>query len=137
MSMALKENLEDVAIRERQLETHLLHSPDYLRKCDQMVKRQVVMLYLAIALLVLFQGIFTLRTAGQIPISTTALTTVTSLLAIINCLLLIRTKACLRRLNDAWLRPEERAAVNALRHQRAEILSHSFETGEISGAQLN
>jgi len=119
--MALNETLEDVAIRERQLEAHLLRSPEYLRRADQELKRQVSMLYLAIALLLVFQGLFAWRTVGQIPVFATALTAVTSLLAIFNCLLLIRTKSCLRRLNDAWLRPEEKTAVMALRNQRDEI----------------
>ena len=126
-----------MAIRERQLEAHLLQSPEYLRRCDQTIKRQVTMLYLAIALLIFVQGIFTLKTAGQIPPIAVVLTTVTSLLAIVNCLLLIRTKSCLRHLNDSWLKPEEKSAVNALRHQRTELLGQQLASGEARGAQLN
>ena len=114
------ESLDDVAIRARQLEAHLLQSPEYLRRADQELKRQVSMLYLAIALLLLFQGLFTWRGAGQIPLGAMLLTGVTSLLAIINCLLLIRTKACLRRLNAAWLKPEERSAIESLRSRSAQ-----------------
>jgi hypothetical protein len=117
------ESLDDVTIREQQLETHLLQSPEYLRRADQELKRQVAMLYLAIALLLLLQGLFTWRTAGRLPLYIPLLTGVTSFLAIANCLLLIRTKACLRRLNATWLSPEERAAVEALRRRRTEILS--------------
>jgi hypothetical protein len=136
--MASKEYLEDVTIRERQLEAHLLHSPEYLRRADQELKRQVSMLYLAIALLLVFQGLFAWKTAGEIPLSAVALTTITSLLAIINCLLLIRTKACLRRLNDSWLRPEERSAVCELRNQRSAILTYqSTPLAEHDAAHLN
>lgn len=135
--MASKEHLNDVAIRERQLEVHLLHSPEYLRQVDQTLKRQVTMLYLAIALLILFQSLFAWKTAGWIPVSAMALTAVTSLLAIINCLLLIRTKSCLRRLNDSWLRPEEKTAVHELRNQKYEILTRNFQAGGDHSAQLN
>jgi hypothetical protein len=119
--MSANETLEDVAIRERQLEAHLLRSPEYLRRADQELKRQVSMLYLAIALLLVFQGFFAWKTVGAIPLGAEIMTGITSLLAIANCILLIRTKSCLRRLNDAWLRPEERTAIQALRDQRDEI----------------
>jgi hypothetical protein len=115
--------LEDVTIRERQLQMHLLHSPEYLRKADQELKRQVTVLYLAIALLLLFQGLFAWRTAGEIPLGVLLLTVVTSSLAVVNCLLLIRTKNWLRRINEAWLKPEERMALESLRQRRGEILS--------------
>ncbi len=125
----------DVTIRERQLEAHLLRSPEYLRRADQELKRQVSMLYLAIALLFLFQGLFTWRSAeGGLALGAIALTTVTSLLAIINCLLLIRTKACLRRLNEAWLRPEEKSAVDELRHQRSTL--STGPSGTLAAAPL-
>ncbi len=134
--MSTHETLEDVTIRERQLEAHLLRSPEYLRHADQELKRQVSMLYLAIALLLVFQGLFAWRTVGQIPVIVSLLTAVTSLLAIANCFLLIRTKSCLRRLNEAWLQPEERNAVRALRNQRHEILMHQ-SSPESARAELN
>jgi Na+-translocating ferredoxin:NAD+ oxidoreductase RnfD subunit len=112
------EPLDDAAIRARQLETHLLHSPEYLHRADQELKRQVSLLYLAVALLLLFQGLFSWRAAGQIPFGLLLLTGVTSILAVVNCLLLIRTKSCLRKLNAAWLKPEERMALEALRKGR-------------------
>jgi hypothetical protein len=132
--MASKEYLEDVKIRERQLEAHLLHSPEYLHRADQELKRQVSILYLAIALLIFFQGVFAWETTGQITVSVTLLTTITSLLAIINCLLLIRTKACLRRLNDAWLRPDEKNAVDELRHHRAAVATYQSDISGKAGA---
>jgi hypothetical protein len=55
------------------------------------------------------------------PFSVMALIIVTSVLAIANCLLLIRTKTYLRRLNEAWLKPEEKHAITKLRNQHAEI----------------
>jgi hypothetical protein len=139
--MILTESLEDVTIRERQLEAHLLRSPEYLRQADRELKRQVSMLYLAIALLIVFQGLFTWGASAAIPVTAIALTTVTSILAIFNCLLLIRTKTFLRRLNDSWLKPEEKSAVYALRNQRHEILTRHPGVASISSssqrAELN
>jgi hypothetical protein len=122
---ARDETLEDVTIRQRQLESHLLRSPEYLRRADQELKRQVSELYLAIALLLLFQGIFTWRSIGLVPAGTAILTILTAALAIINCLLLIRTKSFLHRLNETWLKPEEKTAIDILRHQRDEILTRT------------
>ncbi len=137
--MTFEESLQDVTIRERQLHAHILRSAEYLRQADRELKRQVSMLYLAIALLILFQGLFALREAVQIPIGCTALIAVTSLLAIINCLLLIRTKRCLNRLNEAWLKPEEKSALDSLRVQRNEILTRlpRSRDGRNQNAELN
>ena len=121
--MTFEDSLQDVMIRERQLHTHILRSGEYLRNADRELKRQVAMLYLAIALLILFQGLFALREATQIPFSSTALISVTSILAIINCLLLIRTKKGLRQINEAWLKPDEKIALHSLRNQRNAILT--------------
>jgi hypothetical protein len=137
--MTFEESLQDVTIRERQLHTHILRSTEYLRKADRELKRRVVMLYLAIALLILFQGLFAVQEAVRIPFSCTALMTVTSLLAIINCLLLIQTKRSLHRINEAWLHPQEKTALSALRDQRNEILTRLPRSREADSknAELN
>src|SRR5271163_2746023 len=113
--MSEEESLHDVTIRVQQLEAHILRSPEYLRRADQELKRQVSMLYLAIALLIIFQGLFTYHAAGQLPWEEVALVTVTSLLAIINCVLLIQTKTYLRCLNERWIGPHERIALRTIR----------------------
>ena len=135
--MSAEESLHDVMIRERQLEAHLLRSTEYLKCADRELKRQVFMLYLAIALLLLFQGLFTLRAIGHMPIGCLVLTTVTALLAIANCVLLVRTKACLRRLNKAWLAPQEKSALEALHSQRHEILTRVPEADDPEATELN
>lgn len=136
--MIFEESLQDVAIRERQLEAHILCSPEYLRRADQELKRQVIMLYLAIALLLVIQGLFTLHAVRHIPLICVALICVTSFLAIINCLLLIRTKTCLYRLNEAWLAPHEKEALNALKIQRHEIITRQPRSRDQSeNAALN
>jgi hypothetical protein len=136
--MSAEETLDDVAIREQQLSKHLLQSPEYLKKADQELKRQVTMLYLAIALLLVFQGLFTFRASGQLPLAGVILMSVTSVLAIVNCLLLIRTKTWLRQLNETWLGPQERGALNSLRFQRTEILTRLPQSeADIQNAELN
>jgi hypothetical protein len=137
--MTFEEYLQDVSIRERQLHAHLLRSADYLRRADLELKRQVSMLYLAIALLILFQGLFTFREAASLPIGGVVLIAFTSFLAIVNCMLLIRTKNGLRRVNESWLKPEEKDALDALRVQRTEILTRlpRSRDSQSDNAELN
>jgi len=136
--MSAEETLHDVTIRVQQLEAHILRSPEYLWRADQELKRQVAMLYLAIALLLVFQGLFTLREAGQLPLSGLILMSVTSFLAIGNCLLLIQTKTWLRRLNEAWLGPQEKVALTTLRFQRDEILTRVTNApADVQNAEMN
>ena len=136
--MSAEETLHDVSIRVQQLETYILRSPEYLKKADQELKRQVTILYLAIALLLVFQGLFTLRAADGLPISAVLLMSVTSILAIVNCLLLIHTKTWLHRLNEAWLGPQEKSALTSLRTQRSQILTRlTTEPASVESASLN
>lgn len=138
MAMSAEETLHDVGVREQQLEAYILRSPEYLKKADQELKRQVAMLYLAIALLILFQGLFTLRATGSLPDAGVIMMSVTSILAIVNCLLLIKTKTWLHRLNEAWLGPQERVALTSLRNQRTELLTRlSNSPAEVQNAELN
>ena len=136
--MSAEESLHDVSIRVQQLESYILRSPEYLRKADQELKRQVTMLYLAIALLLLFQGLFSLRVADTFPMGGMILMSVTSSLAIVNCLLLIQTKTWLHRLNEAWLGPQERIALTSLRSQHKELQTRVMEIpGDALNAELN
>ena len=136
--MSAEESLHDVTIRVQQLEAYILRSPEYLQRADQELKRQVTMLYLAIALLLVFQGLFTLRATGQIPLGGVILMSLTSFLAIVNCLLLIQTKTWLRRLNEAWLGPQEKVALTTLRCQRTELLTRvTHSPAEIQSAEMN
>jgi len=136
--MSAEETLHDVNIREQQLEAFILRSPEYLKRADQELKRQVTMLYLAIALLLVFQGLFTFRETGALPLSGMLLMSVTSILAIVNCLLLIKTKTWLRRLNEAWLGPQEKVAITSIRFQRQELLTRlGGSTAAATNAQLN
>ena len=136
--MSLEESLHDVTIRERQLEAHILRSSEYRKRADQDLKRLVSMLYLAIALLFVIQGLFTYQAIAQRPINGIILLSVTSLLGVLSCFLLIKTKAWLHRLNEAWLAPQEKNALEALKSQRHEILSRlPRHTQGTNGAELN
>ena len=136
--MSAEETLHDVTIRVQQLEAYILRSPEYLERADQELKRQVTMLYLAIALLLVFQGLFTFRAVGELPISAVLLMSVTSFLAIVNCLLLIHTKTWLNRLNEAWLGPQEKVALSSLRFQCKELQTRvAHSPAEIENAELN
>ncbi len=136
--MSAEETLHDVDIREQQLQSYILKSPEYLKRADRELKRQVTMLYLAIALLLIFQGFFTLKALGVLPVSEMMLVSVTSVLAIVNCLLLIKTKTWLHRLNEAWLGPQEKVAITTLRSQRKEIMTRlASAPSEAENAELN
>ncbi len=136
--MSLEESLHDVAIRERQLEAHILSSAEYRHRADQDLKRLVSMLYLAIALLFVIQGLFTYESIARWPMNGIILITVTSFLGVLNCILLIKTKAWQHRLNEAWLAPQEKSALEALKSQRHEILTRLPRNSKGSGgAELN
>jgi hypothetical protein len=126
--MSAEETLHDVTIRVQQLEAYILRSPEYLKRADQELKRQVAMLYLAIALLLVFQGLFTFRVSAHIPLGGVILMGVTSFLAIVNCLLLIQTKKWLNRLNESWLGPQEKNALAALRSQVNQLQTQIVDT---------
>jgi hypothetical protein len=134
--MSLEESLHDVTIRERQLEAHILRSTDYRNRADQDLKRLVAMLYLAIALLFMIQGLFTYEAISRWPLNGIILISVTSFLGVMNCILLIKTKAWQHRLNEAWLAPHEKSALEALKSQRHEILTR-LPRHKASGAELN
>ena len=136
--MSAEEILHDVSIREQQLESFILRPRDYLNTADQELKRQVTMLYLAIALLIFFQGLFSFSATGRLPFAAVALMSVTSVLAIVNCLLLIKTKTWLHRLNEAWLSPQEKVALTSLRSQRQDLIMQMNQLpGEVENAALN
>ena len=130
----MDETLDDLNVRTRQLETHLLRSPEYLSKADRDLKRQLVVLYLAIALLLLFEGVFVLREARHMPDGLLALIIFTSALAIANCCLLIHTKRCLHRLNEGWLDPHARRTLEGLRRELAELKQQRTVNGRSPNA---
>jgi hypothetical protein len=136
--MSIEESLHDVTIRERQLEAHILRSTEYRKRVDRDLKRLVSMLYLAIALLLLIQGMFTYQEMEQAPVNRFVLMGIIAFLGVLNCFLLIQTKSWLHRLNEAWLAPQEKIALEALKSQRHEILTRLPRGGNGSqNAELN
>lgn len=120
--MTLEEALRDVETRENQLRLHIIRSEEYVRRFERDFKRQVLMLYLSIALLLLFQSLFAIGMAGHLHFGQMALVLTTSGLAIMNCFLLISTKSWLKRVNEAWIEPQEKIAMDNVRMQRREIM---------------
>lgn len=126
--MTLEEALRDVETRENQLRLHIIRSEEYVRRFERDFKRQVFMLYLAIVLLLLFQSLFMISLAGRLHFGEMALVMTTSFLAIMNCILLINTKSWLRRINESWIDPQEKTALDAIRLQRREIMEKMIST---------
>lgn len=120
--MTLEEALRDVETRENQLRLHIIRSEEYVRRFERDFKRQVFMLYLAIVLLLLFQSLFAISVAGHLKFGEMALVLTTSFLAILNCVLLINTKSWLKRINESWIEPQEKTALDMIRLQRREIM---------------
>ncbi|PAW77801.1 MAG: hypothetical protein B9S32_09360 [Verrucomicrobia bacterium Tous-C9LFEB] len=120
--MTLEEALRDVETRENQLRLHIIRSEEYVRRFERDFKRQVFMLYLAIVLLLLFQSLFAISIAGHLKFGEMALVLTTSFLAIMNCVLLINTKSWLKRINESWIEPQEKTALDMIRMQRREIM---------------
>lgn len=120
--MTIEERLHDVEKREEQLRSHILRSHEYLRKFDREFKRQVLLLYLSIILLVAFQTVYAWHFGSRLAPSELSMILVTTVLAIVNCGLLIRTKRWLTRINEAWIEPQEKIALDTIRVQRVEII---------------
>jgi hypothetical protein len=123
MSMSPEESLNDVAVRQRQLEAHILRSAEYLNQANRQLKRQISMLYLAICLLFMLEGFFIYRVNGPVSEYSIVLTIVTAVLACISCLLLLQTRSWMQRINDTWLNAREKEAIEALRARRLDILN--------------
>lgn len=122
MNVTPQEALHDVETREQQLRWHILRSEEYLERFQREFKRQVLMLYLSIVLLFLFQSLFAWNMRAHLQMNEAALILITTLLAIMNCILLIHTKSWLRRVNQAWIEPQEKIALDSIEIQKREIL---------------
>lgn len=120
--MDLKTAWQDLETRENQLRLHIIRSEEYLRQFDRDFKRQVLMLYVCIALILLFQSWFFYQSAAYSRWEIALFVLGISALAIGNCVLLIRTKLFLNRVNEAWIEPQEQIALNNLRSERHELL---------------
>ncbi|MEM1058299.1 MAG: hypothetical protein AAGK14_03545 [Verrucomicrobiota bacterium] len=116
---------KDLTTRETQLRLHIIRSEEYLRHFDRDYKRQVFMLYLSIMLLLLFQSWFLYRTVGLTQWEIAMCVAGVGVLAILNCLLLIRTKMFLRRVNEAWIAPQEKIALDNLREERRQLTART------------
>jgi hypothetical protein len=123
------EALKDLAVRMRQLEAHLLRSPEYLARASRKVKWLLILLGVAVVLF-FFEGIFCLREARPASPVVLGSIDVTSFVAIVSCVLILRARRCFRHLNEKWLHSEARKTLETLRQQRAEIQSRSSQPSE-------
>ena len=137
--MSAEETLHDVNIREQQLEAFILHSPEYLQARRPGIEAAGLDALSGHRAFADLPGLLHLKAPACFRCSEMMLVSVTSLLAIINCLLLIQTKTWLHRLNEAWLGPQEKVAITSLRSQRQEIMTRmaSAPSEETANAALN
>ena len=120
--MTPEEILHDVETREKQLHWHILKSEEYVARFRREFNRQVFMLYLSIVLLIAFQSLFAWNYRNHLNFDEAALGIGTAVLAIINCGLLIYTKSWLKKINESWIEPQEKIALDTIRIQKSEVL---------------
>ena len=81
----------------------------------------MLLLYVSIALLLLFQSWFVYNVIGRSPWEVVVCVMGISFLAVVNCALMIRTKSFLKRINEAWIAPQEKIALDNVRDERQEL----------------
>ena len=122
------EALNDLAVRTRQLEAHLVRSPEYVAKVGRTAKMFAAVLVLA---LVIFFGEELLYVREPKPEASVVLGSIdlTLLVIVTSGVLLVRTWRCRRRLNKNWLSPETRKTLEALQRERTGRSSPSAPAG--------
>ena len=120
-------SIQDVQTREEQLRLHILRSEDYVRCFRKDLNRQAFLVYLSIVLLLAFQTLFAWGFGADLETKQLALILVTSALAIANCFLLIQTRSWMRRINERWIAPQEKVALETLRVKRHEMLENATQ----------
>jgi hypothetical protein len=123
------EALKDLAVRLRQLEAHLLCSPEYLARAGRKVAWLAALLGVAVVLF-LFEGIFCLRGTRPEPPVVLGSIDVTTCVVIASCVLIIRAKRCFRHLNETWLSSEAKKTLETLRREQAELKSRTSPPNE-------
>jgi hypothetical protein len=111
------EALNDLAVRTRQLEAHLVRSPEYVSRVGRKIKWLAVVLGLAV---VLFIGEEIAYLDEPKPGSTLVLGSIdaTLLVIVISAVLLARARGCRHRLNENWLNPDARKTLETLREEQ-------------------
>jgi len=126
--MSDDEALNDLAVRTRQLEAHLVRSPEYLLKVGRTAKMFAAVL---VAALVIFFGEEFLYVSEPKPSSSMVLGSIdlTLLVILTSGVLLVRTRRCRHKLNKNWLNPEARKTLEALQRERTERSSPDAPAG--------
>jgi hypothetical protein len=120
--MPAADPLADLALRERQLEAHLLRSHEYQGKA---ARRTALLALILAATIFLTLGEAIIYSREPRPKSEVVLGSIdlTGLVAVIAVYLLFRTRGCLRRLNERWITPEAKKALKSLRQERLQLLA--------------
>jgi tetrahydromethanopterin S-methyltransferase subunit G len=119
--MRQDEVLQNVSTRLDELETHLLNSAEYVRRANAELTRRISYVYLAIGLLILTLAGFFFESDEELPLSSLMVIALTGFFSIFNCVLLLRARANLRRLNEAWLDPRQLETLATLKTQHQQI----------------
>jgi hypothetical protein len=111
------EALNDLAVRTRQLEVHLVRSPEYVSKVSRKATWLAVVLGLAF---VFFVGEEIVYLDEPKPRSTFVMGSIdaTLLIVLTSGVMLVRTRGCRHRLNESWLSPDARKTLEALRREQ-------------------
>jgi hypothetical protein len=120
--MSDDEALNDLAVRMRQLEAHLVRSPEYVAKVGRTARMFAAVLALA---LVIFFGEELLYVREPRPEASVVLGSID----LTRVVLLVRTWRCRRRLNKNWLSPDARKTLEALQRERTERSSPGAPAG--------
>jgi len=117
--MSDDEALNDLAVRTRQLEAHLVRSPEYLSKVGRTTKMFAAVL---VAALVIFFGEELLYVREPKADASMVLGSIdlTLLVIVTSGVLLVRTWRCRSRLNKSWLNPDARKTLEALQRESTE-----------------
>lgn len=106
--------LADLAIRRRQLETHLLLSHDYREKVAGRLKLLACVKVTAL-ILIFVEGILYLHEPKAASPVILGLVAITSLVLMGSTFLLFRAWQALTRLDEQWLTPDAKKTLEALR----------------------
>ncbi|PTY03959.1 hypothetical protein DB346_02690 [Verrucomicrobia bacterium LW23] len=119
--MNIDEALRDLDVRENQLRSHILQSSEYRNRFNRDIKRQILMLYISILIVMAFQSMYAWYSGTILEFREALMLGSCMFFTILNCVILIRTKSYLNTINDMWINPQEKTALEIIRIQRIEL----------------
>ncbi|HSI84283.1 MAG: hypothetical protein ACAI35_16215 [Candidatus Methylacidiphilales bacterium] len=119
--MNIEEALRDLDTRENQLKNHILASNEYRGRFERDIKRQILMLYIGIMLVIFYQSAYAWYSGSVLQVREALMLGTCIFLSILNLMIMIRTKGYLKNVNDMWIDPQEKTALEIIRIQRMEL----------------